>query len=129
MLRALIFEAIGTAILVFATCMAERMNYYKRINEEEPFAKALVDFFVFASLYFIGHRISGCHLNPAVSFAMAFTPKFSILEVMLLGGSLRHRSNRLSDMCGCFISDLQGLSVTRPVVYASRCIPRFLNQR
>ena len=83
MLRALIFEAIGTVILVFGTCMTERMYYYKRINNEEPFAKALVDFFVFASLYYIGHRISGCHLNPAVSFAMAFTQKFSILEVKL----------------------------------------------
>ena len=81
MIRALTFEAIGTSLLVFGTCMAERMTALKRINNEESFAKALVDFFIFASLYYIGHRISGCHLNPAVSFAMAFTPKFSVLQV------------------------------------------------
>jgi len=83
MLRALIFEAIGTATLVFATCMVERMNQHGQIGGDEPLAKGAIDFLVFASFYFVGHRISGCHLNPAVSFTLAFTPKFSILEVFL----------------------------------------------
>jgi len=93
MLRELIFESIGTATLVFATCMIERMSYYNEISGEESFAKGLVDFLIFASFYYIGHRISGCHLNPAVSFALAFTPKFSIIEVILLGNKLWHCTN------------------------------------
>ena len=109
MIRALIFEAIGTTILVFATCMTERLNNEKVINNEEPFAKALVDFLVFASLYYIGHRVSGCHLNPAVSFAMAFTPKFSILEVFLLGTRIRHRPNHIGGLCSSLVHHFQRL--------------------
>jgi glycerol uptake facilitator-like aquaporin len=81
MIRALIFEAIGTSLLVFANLMTDRKDFQNSISGDHSFAKGLVDLFVFAGLYYVGHRVSGCHLNPAVSFAMAFTPKFSLLEV------------------------------------------------
>jgi hypothetical protein len=61
--------------------MAERMNNAIKLDDKEHVAKRIVDFFVFARLGLIGHRISECHLNRTAYFVMTITPKFKVVEV------------------------------------------------
>ena len=85
MIKKIIFEFLGTFILVFSIGLCEEMSKIKQGNGgrsqgEDFMAASLTSFFIYMSLFYIGRKISGCHLNPAVSFAMVFIRKTKLVE-------------------------------------------------
>lgn len=85
MIKKIVFELIGTFLLVFVTGVVEERSRAKRTQftrgvGEDFFAVSLVGFFIYLSLFYIGRKISGCHLNPAVSFAMIFIKRTKLIE-------------------------------------------------
>ena len=73
----LLFEAIGTFVLTFSIGMSD--NY---LQQDQNILKSLSYFIVYLAFFQIGKKISGCHLNPIVSFAMFFVKKLDAIQTL-----------------------------------------------
>jgi aquaporin Z len=85
MIKGIIFEFFGTFILVFVTGLCEEMAKTKqanggRIQGEDFMSVSFTAFFAYMALFYIGRKISGCYLNPAVTFAMVFIKKTKLVQ-------------------------------------------------
>ena len=98
MIKKLISEFIGTALLVIIGCgTAVAMNMYVGGFNNNPFTyTSLIIALAFgltltALIYSIG-KVSGCHVNPAVTLSMIISGRMNVIEgieymvVQVLGG-------------------------------------------
>ena len=72
--KALIAEAVGTFVLVFFACGTAALTWGSVVPTALSFGLVIV-----AMAYTVG-RISGCHINPAVSFACWLTKRMSLKD-------------------------------------------------
>ena len=70
-IKALVAEAIGTFVLVFCACGVAAFTNGSLVATALTFGLVIV-----AMAYSVG-RISGCHINPAVSFGCALSKRMS----------------------------------------------------
>ena len=88
LLKKAIAECLGTFVLVFFACGVAALTGGELVATALAFGLVIV-----AMAYSIG-RISGCHINPAVSLAMLIAKKMSVKEFLvyvcaqLVGGLL-----------------------------------------
>ena len=80
-LKKLIFESLGTFLLTFAVGMSAAIVKNENIKDLSNI-KALSFFMVYMFLFPSGRSISGCHLNPIISFAMFFIKKIDAVEMV-----------------------------------------------
>lgn len=71
MLKKLIAECLGTFVLVFVACGTAALTHGNIVATSLAFGIALI-----AMAYTVG-RVSGCHINPAVSLGLAINKKIS----------------------------------------------------
>ncbi len=76
LLKKAIAECIGTFVLVFVACGVAALTGGNLVATSLAFGLVIV-----AMAYSIG-RISGCHINPAVSLAMLIAKKMSFMEFL-----------------------------------------------
>ena len=116
LLNKLIAECIGTFVLVFAACGVAALTGGSLVATAMTFGLVIV-----AMAYSIG-RVSGCHINPAVSLGCALAGRMSWGEFLyyvcaqIVGGFLGGLAifgivkmagvNRLGDACNYVIGDL-----------------------
>ena len=116
LLNKLIAECIGTFVLVFAACGVAALTGGSLVETAMTFGLVIV-----AMAYSIG-RVSGCHINPAVSLGCALAGRMSWGEFLyyvcaqIVGGFLGGLAifgivkmagvNRLGDACNYVIGDL-----------------------
>ena len=101
-LRALIAEAVGTFVLVFFACGVAALTRGNLVPTALAFG------FVIVALAYVIGPISGCHINPAVSFACWLTKRMSLKDFLsyavaqlagaLLGGIMLFAICRMSGM-------------------------------
>ena len=77
LLKKLVAEAIGTFVLVFFACGVAAWTYGNPVPTALAFGLVIV-----AMAYTVG-RISGCHINPAVSLGCLLAKRMSLKEFFL----------------------------------------------
>ncbi len=77
MMKKLLAECIGTFVLVFCACGVAAITAGSLVATALTFGLVIV-----AMAYSIG-RVSGCHINPAVSFGCFLTKRMSLKEFLL----------------------------------------------
>ncbi len=128
-----IAECIGTFVLVFAACGVAAITGGSLVATAMAFGLVIV-----AMAYSIG-RISGCHINPAVSIAMLIAKKMTFVEFLvyvcaqiiggLLGALLIFGIAKMADKtllgnaCNYFVNSVQG---TKYVIDAGKIIASIL---
>ena len=128
-----IAECIGTFVLVFAACGVAAITNGDLVATAMAFGLVIV-----AMAYSIG-RISGCHINPAVSIAMLIAKKMTFVEFLvyvcaqiiggLLGALLIFGIAKMADQtllgnaCNYFVNSVQG---TKYVIDAGKIIASIL---
>lgn len=80
-IKKLVAEFIGTFVLVFFACGVAAITGGKLVETSLTFGLVII-----AMAYSIG-RISGCHINPAVSFGCFLSKRMTLKECLLYSAS------------------------------------------
>lgn len=121
LLKKAIAECLGTFVLVFFACGTAALTGGELVGTALAFGLVIV-----AMAYTVG-RISGCHINPAVSIAMLVSKKMTLVEFLvyiasqIVGGFLGGLAifgfakmanlNLLGDACNYVVNNgLEGLT-------------------
>ena len=81
LMKKLLAEAIGTFVLVFAACGVAALTGGNLVPTAMAFGLVIV-----AMAYSVG-RVSGCHINPAVSLGCLLTKRMSVTEFLAYCGA------------------------------------------
>ena len=131
--RKCIAEFFGTTMFVLIGCLGISMY----ASTLDALGLCLIFAFVFIAMYFVIGRVSGCHLNPAVSLGMAITGRISWKEFagyavsQLVGGfaacGLIALFNSLFGVTGysanaVYVDTYKSVSYTHLDVYKRQCL-------